>query len=102
MRITSEARSRDRAEGLAREFVNRVQNARKDAGFAVTDRIRIRVEAGEKLAGGLRGLSAYICRETLADDLSVGVGPGAPAGAWPSPRSGSIWLILKNPSDVEI
>jgi isoleucyl-tRNA synthetase len=28
-------------EGLAREFVNRIQNMRKDAGFEVTDRIKI-------------------------------------------------------------
>ena len=31
-------------EGLAREFVNRVQNMRKDAGLSVTDRIRIHFE----------------------------------------------------------
>ncbi|MGE5409486.1 MAG: isoleucine--tRNA ligase, partial [Clostridiales bacterium] len=37
-------------EGLAREFVNRVQNMRKDAGFEVTDRITIGFKANEELS----------------------------------------------------
>ncbi len=40
-------------EGLAREFVNRVQNMRRDAGFSVTDRIRIYFESSDKLAGAI-------------------------------------------------
>jgi isoleucyl-tRNA synthetase len=67
-------------EGFAREFVNRVQNARKDAGFAVTDRIRIRVSAGERLLGALRSMTQYICRETLATELVEGT--AADAAAW--------------------
>jgi isoleucyl-tRNA synthetase len=69
------------SEGFAREFVNRVQNARKDAGFEVTDRIRIRYTAGERLAGALRRMSPYICRETLAEELAEG-GTAAEAAAW--------------------
>src|SRR5262245_34557117 len=37
-------------EGMAREFVNRVQNMRKDAGLSVTDRIRIYFESSGRLA----------------------------------------------------
>ena len=37
-------------EGLAREFVNRVQNMRKEANFSVTDRIVTGVQANENLA----------------------------------------------------
>ena len=44
-------------EGLAREFVNRVQNLRKDSGFEVTDRIRIRHAANSGKSAG-RGRSA--------------------------------------------
>jgi isoleucyl-tRNA synthetase len=46
-------------EGLAREFVNRVQNLRKDSGFEVTDRICIRhaiVRAINKSAGSHDGV----------------------------------------------
>ena len=40
-------------EGLAREFVNRVQNMRKGANFDVTDRIATGVQANEKLAAAI-------------------------------------------------
>jgi len=58
------------SEGFAREFVNRVQNMRKDAGFEVTDRIRIAYSAGDRLSGALRDHQAYIRNETLAEELS--------------------------------
>ncbi len=56
-------------EGLAREFVNRVQNMRKDAGFDVIDRIRIYYESSDKLAHALAHSSAYVKNETLAETL---------------------------------
>ncbi len=37
------------AEGLAREFVNRIQNMRKDAGFEVTDKIKIKFNGSDKI-----------------------------------------------------
>jgi isoleucyl-tRNA synthetase len=58
-------------EGLAREFVNRVQNLRKDSGFLVTDRIRIIVSASDRLRDALGAMDAYIRQETLADELKV-------------------------------
>lgn len=57
-------------EGLAREFVNRLQNMRKDAGLEVTDRIKIYYRSTDRLAKALTKLSGYIKRETLAVDLS--------------------------------
>lgn len=57
-------------EGLAREFVNRVQNMRKDAGLEVTDRIRIYHRSSERLAKALARLSAYVQQETLATEIS--------------------------------
>ena len=57
-------------EGLAREFVNRVQNMRKDAGLEVTDRIRIYHRSPERLAKALARLSVYVQQETLATEIS--------------------------------
>ncbi|HPO56587.1 MAG TPA: isoleucine--tRNA ligase [Ignavibacteriaceae bacterium] len=58
-------------EGLAREFVNRVQNMRKDAGFDVTDRIKISFSSdSEQFSGAIFNFKDYIATETLADSLS--------------------------------
>jgi isoleucyl-tRNA synthetase len=59
-------------EGLAREFVNRVQNMRKDAGFSVTDRIRIYFESSDKVSGAISRMSDYIKSETLAMQIQTG------------------------------
>lgn len=56
-------------EGLAREFVNRVQNMRKDAGFDVIDRIHIRYETSEPLHQALQQSLPYVKNETLAETL---------------------------------
>jgi len=58
------------AEGSAREFVNRIQNLRKDAGFAVTDRIRLGVDTSSILLGRLESMRVYIMNETLAEEFS--------------------------------
>ena len=58
------------AEGTAREFVNRIQNMRKDAGFEVTDRINIYYRAPEKVRAMLESMRTYIQNETLAATLS--------------------------------
>ncbi len=58
-------------EGFAREFVNRVQNMRKEANFEVTDRIRIFFKTeSERLKKAVFALSDYIKNETLAIELS--------------------------------
>lgn len=56
-------------EGLAREFVNRVQNLRKDSGFEITDRIRISHASSERLTKALRRMVDYVQQETLAVEL---------------------------------
>ena len=58
-----------RAEGLARELVNRVQNLRKDAGLDITDRIRLTVCAEDGIRGALDANLDYIRTETLAEDV---------------------------------
>ncbi len=56
-------------EGLAREFVNRVQNMRKDAGFDVTDKINISFTGNSELVKAINNFSDYISNETLAEKL---------------------------------
>jgi isoleucyl-tRNA synthetase len=67
-------------EGLAREFVRRVQDLRKSADFQIADRIRIFYEATPKLAEAVRLHTEYIQTETLAAELQTGPAPaGAPS-----------------------
>jgi isoleucyl-tRNA synthetase len=55
-----------RREGLAREVVHRVQNARKDAGLDVEDRIALRLGGDPDLLAAVRAHEAYVAGETLA------------------------------------
>lgn len=57
-------------EGLAREFVNRIQNMRKDAGYDVTDKIIINFTGSKKLIQAINNFNQYISTETLAEKLS--------------------------------
>ncbi len=57
-------------EGLAREFVNRVQNMRKDSGFEVTDKIKINFVGSDKFFNAINAFKDYVSNETLAKDLS--------------------------------
>ncbi len=66
-----------RAEGLAREFVNRVQNLRKTAGYDVADRIVLTFNAPDATAAALGVHAEAIRNETLA--LTFGRA-AAPAG----------------------
>jgi isoleucyl-tRNA synthetase len=54
------------AEGLAREFVSKVQNLRKEADFEVTQRIAIAFVADDETAAAIETHSEYIAAETLA------------------------------------
>jgi isoleucyl-tRNA synthetase len=57
-------------EGDAREFVNRVQNIRKESGFALTDRIFVTLEHCDRLKESIVKYNDYICREILADSIN--------------------------------
>ncbi len=56
-------------EGNAREFVNRLQNIRKDNNFELTDRIVVTIIENAALQNSLIEFKDYICREILADSL---------------------------------
>lgn len=54
-------------EGFAREFVNRVQNMRKEANYDVTDHIQVGFEADEEILDAVASMKQYIKSETLSD-----------------------------------
>lgn len=56
-------------EGISREFVNRIQNLRKDSGFEVTDRISIKYYVVENFKYAIESEKDYICNETLATEI---------------------------------
>ncbi|MBC7893594.1 MAG: class I tRNA ligase family protein, partial [Sphingobacteriaceae bacterium] len=61
-----------RGEGIARDFVNRIQNLRKDQGFEVTDKITISVKTtADLLQTALTANREYICTETQALSLNL-------------------------------
>ena len=57
-------------EGNAREFVNKIQNIRKDSNFELTDRIIVTVLENEILQFSLNQYKDYICAEILADSFT--------------------------------
>ena len=65
-----------RREGLAREVVHAVQNARKAAGLQVEDRIALGLGGDDELLAAAREHEGYVAGETLA----VRVDYDAPAG----------------------
>ncbi|MDB2589016.1 isoleucine--tRNA ligase [Bacteroidia bacterium] len=58
-----------RLEGIAREFVNRIQNLRKELGFDVTDRIKIEYQGDEEIIKSASLHHDYICNEVLANQF---------------------------------
>ena len=59
------------AEGVAREFVNRVQNMRKDAGFDVVDRINVTFAGDDKFIEYIEKHKDYISNEILANKFEA-------------------------------
>ena len=58
-----------RAEGVAREFVNRVQNLRKDKDFDLMDRISIQLEENNPFKSEINANNSYISAEVLANNI---------------------------------
>lgn len=58
------------AEGIAREFVNRIQNMRKDSGFEVTDKIKIKFSGDSKIIKAIESFNNYVSSETLAENIT--------------------------------
>jgi len=58
-----------KAEGIARELINRVQNLRKDSGLEVTDRILLKVDTSEFIQKAIKANQEYVCNEVLANGI---------------------------------
>jgi isoleucyl-tRNA synthetase len=56
-------------EGIARELVNRIQNARKDLGLEVTDKIKLSILEDQNLQAAIIENKEYIMSETLTLEL---------------------------------
>ena len=63
------------AEGMAREFVRRLQDFRKETGLEVVDRIRIYLEASPLLKDAILRHNEYITGETLTVEMSFSSPP---------------------------
>lgn len=60
-----------KSEGIAREFINRIQNLRKDKDFDLTDRIRISIEENSPFLEDIRKNEEYISSEVLSNKIEV-------------------------------
>jgi len=60
-----------REEGIAREFINKIQNLRKESDFEVTDRISLKIEKHVAYNTALEKHKEYICVQTLAESLTL-------------------------------
>ncbi|MCI9469793.1 MAG: isoleucine--tRNA ligase [Lachnospiraceae bacterium] len=59
-------------EGFIREIISKVQTMRKEAGFEVTDKIRVSAAGNERIEGLMRAHEREICPEVLAEDMTLG------------------------------
>jgi isoleucyl-tRNA synthetase len=58
-------------EGFAREFINKIQNLRKENGYEVTDRINLTIVKAEEFNKAILNYKDYICAQTLANQLEM-------------------------------
>jgi isoleucyl-tRNA synthetase len=58
-------------EGIAREFVNRIQNLRKDSGFDVTDKIILEIQKNDAINESVINFKDYIASQTLAEEINL-------------------------------
>ncbi len=77
-------------EGLAREFVNKINTMRRDTGLAVSDRVKIVVESTSKVQDAYLGFKNYIDNEVLAVDVEF------------APNSGIEWDLNGEMAKIEI
>lgn len=56
-------------EGIAREFINKIQNLRKESDFSVTDRIRLQIQKHDAINAAVLNFKEYISNQTLAIEL---------------------------------
>ncbi|MBK1895059.1 isoleucine--tRNA ligase [Chryseobacterium paridis] len=60
-----------KSEGIAREFINRIQNLRKDKDFELTDRINIFIEENSPFLDNIKKNEEYISAEVLSNKIEI-------------------------------
>ncbi|MCT2408233.1 isoleucine--tRNA ligase [Chryseobacterium antibioticum] len=60
-----------KSEGIAREFINRIQNLRKEKDFELTDRIKISIEENSPFLEDVRKNEEYISSEVLSNKIEI-------------------------------
>jgi isoleucyl-tRNA synthetase len=60
-----------KSEGIAREFINRIQNLRKDKDFDLTDRITIFLEEDTPFLNDIKKNEEYISSEVLSNKIEI-------------------------------
>ena len=58
-------------EGIAREFVNRIQNIRKSSGFEITDKILVEIEKKAEINVAVEHFAQYIASQVLANEVKL-------------------------------
>ena len=58
-----------REEGIAREFINRIQNYRKESGLDVTDKIILTIQKHDAINSAINKFNDYIATQTLAEKV---------------------------------
>ena len=60
-----------RKEGIAREFINRIQNIRKESNFDVTDKINVQIQKHDLINDAIKKFESYIGTQTLAKSINL-------------------------------
>jgi isoleucyl-tRNA synthetase len=58
-------------EGFAREFINRIQNIRKESGYEITDKIDVKIQDNSLLRSAISQFGDHIASQTLAKNVSL-------------------------------
>ncbi len=58
-------------EGIAREFVNRIQNLRKEIGLDVTDKIHLQIQKHPAINEAITNYKDYLSAQTLANSVDL-------------------------------
>ncbi|HUC24696.1 MAG TPA: DUF5915 domain-containing protein, partial [Streptosporangiaceae bacterium] len=82
------------AEGTARDVVRHVQQARRDAGLLVSDRIKLTVGADGSVADAVRAHADFVASETLAVELTVVPFDSIEVPAQPVGEGGSVQVSV--------